>query len=248
MAFLEDRNLLKSPPAAERFSSGQDLVQEFDPFLLHGHAAPASVFAETPCGNLYLSGRTKRLLDFTVAAIAVVLLSPLLLLVASGICITSSGPVLFVQNRGGRDQRSFRMMKFRSMHVQMAPAVVQATPQDPRATPFGRLLRRTSIDELPQLFNVLKGEMSIVGPRPHAIEHDEFYGKLIGAYKDRYACKPGITGLAQVNGCRGATPAQDVMLQRVELDLQYIRTASLSLDLQIIFRTFGAILTCRNAY
>ncbi len=145
--------------------------------------------------------------------------------------------------------RSFRMMKFRSMYVQTALAViVQATPGDPRTTPLGRLLRRTSVDELPQLFNVLKGEMSIVGPRPHAIEHDELYGPLIGAYQDRFACKPGITGLAQVNGYRGATPTHEFMARRVALDLQYIEKASLSLDLLIILRTIRAILACRNAY
>lgn len=201
------------------------------------------------CKNLYLDSHTKRLFDLTISAIAVTLLSPLLLLIAIGVLATSTGSIFFTQKRGGRGHRSFPMVKFRSMYVQSAQtAVVQATLGDPRATPLGRFLRKTSVDELPQLFNVLKGEMSIVGPRPHAIEHDELYGTLISGYRDRFACRPGITGLAQVNGYRGATPTLDFMARRIELDLQYIEMASLSLDLLIIVRTIWTMLTCRNAY
>ena len=245
----ENRRLLRSHRALEQLFLGQELLQSVETFPLRGRTNPAFIGAETQCENTYLDSRAKRLLDVTFAALAVAALCPLLLLIGSGVLATSKGPVLFVQKRGGRGQRSFHILKFRSMHVQSAQAsVVQATPSDPRATPLGRFLRRTSLDELPQLFNVLRGEMSIVGPRPHAVEHDEIYGAMIGSYCNRFACKPGVTGLAQVNGYRGATPAHETMARRVAMDLEYIETASLSLDLLIILRTIKTMLTCRNAY
>lgn len=208
-----------------------------------------SLDAGTRRDNPYLKSMTKRLFDLTVSVLALILLLPLLLVIAFGVIVTSRGPVFFVQSRGGRSRRSFQMVKFRTMYVTANQgSVVQATRDDPRITPLGRILRKTSIDELPQLFNVLMGEMSIVGPRPHAIEHDEHYGLLIDSYHYRLACKPGLTGLAQVRGCRGATPKTEDMARRVEFDLKYIESGSLWLDLHIVLRTFWIMLTCRDAY
>ncbi len=227
----------------------QDFSDDFSSTPVRRWRISANPETGKRCENFYLESITKRLFDLTVSVFALMVLFPFLVLVALGILATSKGPVFFVQSRGGRGQRSFKMMKFRSMYVQSNhDGVVQATPGDPRTTPLGRILRKTSIDELPQLFNVLMGEMSIVGPRPHAVEHDELYGLLIDTYHNRLACKPGITGLAQVNGCRGATPTKEAMARRVELDLEYIETGSFSLDLIIVFRTVWTMLTCRNAY
>ena len=152
--------------------------------------------------------------------------------------LDSAGPVLFFQKRNGFGGRSFYIVKFRTMHVlEDGQLIRQAQRNDPRVTRVGRILRRTNIDELPQLFNVLSGEMSLVGPRPHAAAHNEEYAKLVGNYAFRHHVKPGITGWAQVNGYRGETATVDLMAKRVELDLWYINNWSLWVDIWILLRT-----------
>jgi undecaprenyl-phosphate galactose phosphotransferase/putative colanic acid biosynthesis UDP-glucose lipid carrier transferase len=181
---------------------------------------------------------SKRLLDILVSALAILALSPLLVLVAVAIKIDSPGPVIFRQRRNGFNQLPFVIFKFRSMSVlEDGPVVTQAQRDDPRVTRVGRLLRRSSIDELPQLFNVLFGDMSLVGPRPHAMAHDDTYGAMIAKYAFRHHVKPGITGWAQVNGLRGETSRVEQMKKRVDYDLWYINNWSFRLDLQILLRT-----------
>jgi exopolysaccharide biosynthesis polyprenyl glycosylphosphotransferase len=180
----------------------------------------------------------KRTLDLFGTVVGLVLLSPLLLTIAVLIKLESRGPILFTQWRSGFNGQKFRIFKFRSMMVlEDGPVIRQAKRDDPRFTPLGRLLRRTSIDELPQLFNVLRGEMSLVGPRPHAIAHDSEFARMIAEYGLRYGVKPGITGWAQVNGYRGETGTLDLLSKRVEFDLWYIENWSIWLDLKIIFGT-----------
>ena len=191
----------------------------------------------------------KRVSDVVLASIILVLVSPLLAGIALGIKFGSKGPVIFKQRRNGLDGSEIWVYKFRSMFTQDNGAVVpQATKGDARVTPFGAFLRRTSLDELPQFFNVLQGHMSIVGPRPHAVAHNEMYRELIRAYMVRHKVKPGITGWAQVNGLRGETETIDKMKARVEFDLEYLRNWSLGLDLQIIVRTVRVAFFDRNAY
>jgi undecaprenyl-phosphate galactose phosphotransferase/putative colanic acid biosynthesis UDP-glucose lipid carrier transferase len=180
----------------------------------------------------------KRCFDLIGATSVLLLLSPLILLTALLIKLDSHGPVLFLQTRNGFNGRTFRIVKFRTMHVLEDGNVIrQATRADPRVTRLGRWLRRANIDELPQLVNVLSGDMSLVGPRPHAAAHNNQYNKLISNYALRNHVKPGITGWAQVNGCRGETPTTDLMQQRVTHDLWYISNWSMWLDVRILFRT-----------
>ena len=191
----------------------------------------------------------KRISDVVLASIILVLISPLLLAIAIGVKLSSPGPVVFRQKRNGLDGSEITVYKFRSMTTQDNDSVVvQARKDDVRITPFGAFLRRTSLDELPQFFNVLQGRMSIVGPRPHAVAHNEQYRELIKAYMVRHKVKPGITGWAQVNGLRGETETIDKMKARVEYDLEYLRNWSLGLDLQIIVRTVRVLFFDRNAY
>jgi putative colanic acid biosynthesis UDP-glucose lipid carrier transferase len=191
----------------------------------------------------------KRISDLVLASIILVLVSPVLLAIAIGIKAGSPGPVIFRQRRNGLDGSQITVYKFRSMTTQdNGPTVAQATKDDPRITPFGAFLRRTSLDELPQFINVLQGRMSIVGPRPHAVAHNEQYRELIKAYMVRHKVKPGITGWAQINGMRGETETIEKMKARVEYDLEYLRNWSLGLDLQIIVRTVRVIFFDRNAY
>jgi putative colanic acid biosynthesis UDP-glucose lipid carrier transferase len=191
----------------------------------------------------------KRISDIILASLILLLISPLLLLIAIGIKLGSPGPVIFKQRRNGLDGEEIIVWKFRSMTSQDNGTVVrQATRDDPRITPFGAFLRRSSLDELPQFFNVLQGSMSIVGPRPHAVAHNEEYRRLIKAYMVRHKVKPGITGWAQVNGYRGETDTLDKMKARVEYDLAYLRNWSLGLDLQIIARTVKLVFFDRKAY
>ena len=191
----------------------------------------------------------KRISDIVLASIILVLIAPLLLLIAIGVKLTSPGPVIFRQRRNGLDGSEITVYKFRTMRTMDNGSVVaQATRDDPRITRFGAFLRRTSLDELPQFWNVLQGRMSIVGPRPHAVAHNELYRQLIKAYMVRHKVKPGITGWAQINGLRGETETIEKMKARVEYDLEYLRNWSLGLDLQIIVRTLRVILMDRNAY
>jgi Undecaprenyl-phosphate glucose phosphotransferase len=190
----------------------------------------------------------KRLFDIVVAAMALVILLPFFLAVGCLIKLDSAGPVLFQQRRYGYNQRTFRIVKFRTMGVMEDGATVpQATRGDARVTRIGRWIRRWNIDELPQLFNVLRGEMSLVGPRPHALAHNLEYEKTIGLYARRHNVKPGITGWAQIHGYRGETDAAR-MRKRVEHDIYYIENWSLGLDVRIMLRTVISPSSYRNAY
>ncbi|GLH79939.1 undecaprenyl-phosphate glucose phosphotransferase [Bradyrhizobium sp. SSBR45G] len=196
-----------------------------------------------------LEHATKRLMDLALAGAALLLLSPLLLLVAIAIKLDSAGPVLFRQQRCGFNGRAFQIYKFRTMSVlEDGPSVVQARIGDSRFTRLGAWLRRTSIDELPQLLNVLNGSMSLVGPRPHALAHDNEFDKLVRNYAFRRRVKPGLTGWAQVHGCRGPTPTRASIEERVEFDLWYIDNWSLSLDIAILLRTPIELIRGNNAY
>ena len=172
-----------------------------------------------------------------------------MLVIATIIKFTSRGPVLFKQDRYGLDGKKIKVWKFRSMTVtENADNVVQATKNDMRITPFGAFLRRTSLDELPQFFNALKGDMSVVGPRPHAVSHNEEYRKQVDYYMLRHKVKPGITGWAQVNGWRGETDTVDKMEMRIKYDLEYIRNWSLWLDFKIVLFTVFKSFNDKNAY
>ena len=174
---------------------------------------------------------------------------PLLLVIALAVRLTSRGRVIFKQKRYGLNGEEILVFKFRSMTVcEDGADVVQATRGDARITPIGRFLRRTSLDELPQIFNVLLGHMSFVGPRPHAIAHNEQYRKLISGYMLRHKVRPGITGWAQVNGCRGETDTVEKMAERVRYDLEYLQHWSLWLDVRILIRTFWMVAKRENAY
>ena len=192
----------------------------------------------------------KRCTDICISALLLALLLPLMGLIAAFIKLDSPGPVLFKQQRLGFSKKSFTLYKFRSMQLEAGHdlLVPQARPNDPRVTRVGRFLRRTSLDELPQLINVLGGDMSLVGPRPHAIVHDEKYAALIDRYLARHRIKPGITGWAQVNGLRGETDTLEKMRRRLQYDLYYIDNWSPLLDLQILCRTLATVLNYRNAY
>lgn len=191
----------------------------------------------------------KRVLDVSAAAVALLLLSPIMLVAAAAIKLDSPGPVLFRQKRKGFNSREFVIFKFRSMTVMEDGEVVrQATKSDARVTRVGRILRQSSIDELPQLLNVLIGDMSLVGPRPHAVAHDTFYGDVLSEYAFRHHVRPGITGWAQVNGYRGETKEIGQMKRRIELDLWYINNWSLLLDLKILAMTCFEVARSRNAF
>ncbi|KQV58724.1 MULTISPECIES: exopolysaccharide biosynthesis polyprenyl glycosylphosphotransferase [unclassified Caulobacter] len=191
----------------------------------------------------------KRALDIVVAGGALLFFAPLLALVAILIKLESRGPVLFRQARGGLNGQAFTIFKFRSMRVQEnGDKVVQAKRDDDRITTLGRILRKTSIDELPQLLNVLKGDMSIVGPRPHALAHDDQYGPLIANYHLRFRARPGLTGLAQIKGLRGGTSAVEAMAARVDADNDYIDDWSIWSDVRILALTLPHLLLAENAY
>ncbi|WP_218080050.1 undecaprenyl-phosphate glucose phosphotransferase [Anthocerotibacter panamensis] len=212
------------------------------------NGTPVFAICETPFadGALRIS---KRLSDIMLSALILLLAGPAMLLIALAVRFSSPGPILFRQRRYGLNGQEIVVYKFRTMTVvEDGEKIVQARQNDPRITPFGRFLRRTSLDELPQFINVLQGRMSIVGPRPHAIAHNEQYRKLIRGYMLRHKVKPGITGWAQVNGYRGETDTLEKMVRRVEYDLHYVNNWSLRLDLEIILRTVTAIFRDENAY
>ena len=195
-------------------------------------------------------GRTaKRMLDIAVALLLLLATLPVLGLIALGIRLDLRGPVLFAQRRIGQGGKPFAIVKFRTMHVlENGADIKQATGNDPRITRIGRFLRVWSLDELPQLFNVLAGDMSLVGPRPHAAAHDEYYGARIANYHLRRLVKPGITGWAQINGHRGATPELSDMQARIDCDQFYVEHETLALDVSILARTPLAVLSGRNAH
>jgi putative colanic acid biosysnthesis UDP-glucose lipid carrier transferase len=197
----------------------------------------------------FLERCLKRSFDIAFALVSLIALCPMLLIVALAVKIESRGPVLFVQSRNGHGNRHFRILKFRSMTVmEDGSEVQQVTRNDKRVTRIGRFIRSTSIDELPQLWNVLRGDMSVVGPRPHALAHDDLYSSLIEQYAFRRHVKPGLTGWAQVNGCRGETPTVDRMEQRINHDLWYINNWSFWLDVKIICRTVVCIQDISKVY
>ena len=191
----------------------------------------------------------KRAIDIVLSICIGILIFPLLLIVAAIIKLDSPGPVLFTQARNGFNNRTFRILKFRTLNtIEDGPIIKQVERNDCRVTRIGRLLRRTSIDELPQLWNVIRGDMSLVGPRPHAAAHDSEYGSLIANYAFRHHVKPGLTGWAQVNGLRGETSTVDLMKRRVDLDLWYIDNWKLWVDLKIIAMTVAIVFFQRSAY
>lgn len=191
----------------------------------------------------------KRAMDILVAGGALLFFAPLLALVAILIKLESPGPVLFRQSRGGLNGQAFTIFKFRSMRCQEnGSKVVQAKRDDDRITTLGKIIRKTSIDELPQLINVLRGDMSIVGPRPHALAHDAQYGALIDNYHLRFRARPGLTGLAQIKGLRGGTNAIEAMAARVDADNEYIERWSVGEDVRILLMTVPHLLMAENAY
>jgi putative colanic acid biosysnthesis UDP-glucose lipid carrier transferase len=214
-----------------------DLVQGR---LVEINGMPALSVCDTPFHGM--DAVLKRATDLGLATVALLVSSPLMLAIAAAVKLTSKGPVLFRQRRYGLNGDEILVYKFRSMTTTEDGAVVtQATRADSRVTPVGRFIRKTSLDELPQLINVLQGKMSVVGPRPHAVAHNEMYRKLISGYMIRHKVRPGITGLAQANGLRGETETLDKMSERVRYDLEYLRHWSPWLDIKIIVKTIGQI-------
>ena len=221
-----------------------DLIQSRTGEIL---GMPVVAMCETPFFGY--RGVIKRSMDLVIGILAILILSPLLLLVAALVKLSSPGPVIFQQRRYGLDGEEIRVHKFRTMTViEDGREIRQATRDDERVTPLGHVLRRYSIDELPQLFNVLQGTMSLVGPRPHAVAHNEMYRKLIKGYMIRHKVLPGMTGLAQVRGCRGETRTLQEMQARIEYDLDYLRHWTPMLDLKIMAQTALLVLRDRKAY
>lgn len=209
--------------------------------------SPTISIQDTPFYGL--ASVMKRLEDIALASLITLLISPVLLFVAIGVKLSSPGPIIFKQLRYGLDGEAIEVWKFRSMSTtDNGPVVKQATKNDPRVTKFGAFIRRTSLDELPQFINVLQGRMSIVGPRPHAVAHNEEYRQIVDKYMLRHKVKPGITGLAQVNGYRGETDTLDKMEKRVEYDLRYIQNWSLTLDIKVILLTVFKGFSGKTAY
>jgi putative colanic acid biosynthesis UDP-glucose lipid carrier transferase len=208
---------------------------------------PIISVCETPFTGA--SGGIKRGSDIILSLLILILISPILLIIAAAIKFDSPGPVIFKQRRYGLDGEEILVYKFRSMTVcEDSGTIKQAQKNDKRITPLGAFLRKSSLDELPQFVNVLQGRMSIVGPRPHAVAHNELYRKLIKGYMIRHKVKPGITGWAQVNGYRGETKTLDKMQARIDYDLDYLRNWSLQLDLHIILKTILVVFRDQAAY
>jgi len=221
-----------------------DLIQSRTGDIL---GMPVVAMCETPFFGH--RGVVKRLMDVAIGSAALVILSPLMLAIAGAVKLSSPGPVIFRQRRYGLDGQEIHILKFRTMTVVEDGAQIrQATREDERFTRVGRVLRRYSLDELPQLFNVISGSMSLVGPRPHAVAHNEEYRKLIKGYMIRHKVPPGMTGLAQVSGCRGETRTVEDMKARITYDLDYLRQWSPGLDLKILARTALLLLNDRKAY
>ncbi len=190
----------------------------------------------------------KRLEDFVLGSIALLIIFPLMLLITLIIKLDSTGPALFCQARSGRNKEVIKVYKFRTMYQNGSQEFRQATKDDPRITRVGSFLRRTSLDELPQLFNVIQGSMSLVGPRPHPLKLDEDFKHIIPALSSRYCVKPGITGWAQINGFRGETTHVNDMVQRIEHDRHYVKNWSIWMDVKILFMTVLKGWTHKNAY
>ena len=208
---------------------------------------PVVAVCESPFTGL--NGIIKRSSDIVLSLLILILIAPIMLTIAIGIKFSSPGPVIFKQRRYGLDGHEIIVYKFRSMTVtEDGPDIPQAQKNDSRITPLGAFLRKTSLDELPQFINVLQGKMSVVGPRPHAVAHNEQYRKLIDGYMVRHKVKPGITGWAQVNGYRGETELLEKMKKRIDYDLDYLRNWTLRLDLFIVIKTLQVVIKDRHAY
>jgi lipopolysaccharide/colanic/teichoic acid biosynthesis glycosyltransferase len=194
-----------------------------------------------------VSSKAKRTLDIVLSATALALVAPILLAIALAIWAETGGPIFFRQHRTGYRGRVFSILKFRSMTVQEnGSTIAQACHGDARITRVGRVLRKLSLDELPQLINVLRGDMSLVGPRPHAVAHDQLFMQLVPNYERRFAARPGITGLAQVNGLRGAIGRESAIILRAAADIRYIETWSLAADIRILVKT--AVVVFRDPF
>jgi undecaprenyl-phosphate galactose phosphotransferase/putative colanic acid biosynthesis UDP-glucose lipid carrier transferase len=231
--------VLLLPDQSIRTIAGQRLVEIGSDIAVEVQRAPLGAFERA----------LKRILDIVVGGAALVLLAPLLMAASIAIKATSRGPVIFRQRRMGFNGREFTIYKFRTMTVAEDDSTIrQACRNDSRVTRLGSVLRRTSIDELPQIMNVLRGEMSLVGPRPHALAHDDEYSGQIADYALRHHVKPGITGWAQIHGLRGATSQLQLMERRVEFDLWYVNNWSIWLDLRILLKTCSEVLRGVNAY
>jgi putative colanic acid biosysnthesis UDP-glucose lipid carrier transferase len=208
---------------------------------------PIVAMCETPFSGF--NGFIKGMSDLILASLILIVTSPLFVLLAIGVKLSSPGPIIFRQRRCGLDGTEITVYKFRSMKVaEEGDVVIQAKMNDKRVTPFGKFIRKTSLDELPQFINVLQGRMSIVGPRPHAISHNEMYRKVIKGYMVRHKVKPGITGWAQVNGYRGETETVASMKARIDYDIAYLKKWSISLDIKIILKTVVLVFKDANAY
>lgn len=219
--------------------------EDFAPFATGAYAGQGRVAD----GAGYVHGGLKRTLDLAIAIPALVALAPLMIVLALLIRFGSRGPAVFRQTRLGMHGAPFSILKFRTMTVlENGPVITQAQPGDDRITKIGGWMRRLSLDELPQLLNVIAGDMSLIGPRPHALAHDRFYGREIAGYDKRQMVKPGISGWAQIHGHRGATVTVSRMRERLAYDVWYARNATFALDVKIIVRTIGEVLSQRNAY
>jgi putative colanic acid biosysnthesis UDP-glucose lipid carrier transferase len=217
-----------SPPVINQPTRPIEVVRK----LLDASAAQRS----TPVG-----GASKRAFDIFASAAALVVLAPLLALIAIAVRIDSPGQAIFRQERGGFGGKTFRIWKFRTMSVTENRGVVQARHHDARITRLGSFLRRSSWDELPQLINVLLGDMSIIGPRPHALEHDIYFHKVDATYPERFIARPGVTGLAQVNGCRGPTETEEKVKARTRYDVEYVRNWTWAREIEIVFATVALL-------
>ncbi|SDU08095.1 undecaprenyl-phosphate glucose phosphotransferase [Halopseudomonas salegens] len=219
------------------------LIPDLHSLVLLNHSVhnigslPALHLNESPLTAHPTAAVSKAIMDRSLALLAIIGFGPLMLLIALLVKLSSQGPILFKQQRHGMNGHIINVYKFRSMRLHDDQNVKQATRDDTRITPIGHWIRRTSMDELPQFFNVLQGQMSLVGPRPHAVAHNNYYTDKIDAYMARHRIKPGITGLAQISGYRGETDTLDKMQKRVELDLEYINNWSIWLDIKILLKT-----------
>jgi Undecaprenyl-phosphate glucose phosphotransferase len=241
------RDQIKTLPVAVRLVPDKSIRALSDLTWSARKSAPIIELQRAPLSEA--QRLVKRIIDVVGASLVLLFFLPIMALAAIAIKLDSPGPVIFRQIRKGFNGKHFVILKFRTMIVQEnGPNVVQATRDDSRVTTIGRLLRSSSIDELPQLWNVLRGDMSLIGPRPHALAHDNYFETLLGDYAFRHHVKPGITGWAQCNGARGATPTIEHIAKRVKLDLWYINNWSLWLDLLILIKTIFEVFRKRNAY
>jgi lipopolysaccharide/colanic/teichoic acid biosynthesis glycosyltransferase len=235
-----DTGVLSMPPIADRVVEPCD----FRPPPLSEIYAPAPPRRK----NRIVGGPAKRVFDIIAAGAALTILSPVLLGIWAAIRLDSPGPGLFRQRRGGFQGRPFYILKFRTMKTCEGSSITQAKNGDNRTTPLGRFLRKKSIDELPQLINVLLGDMSIIGPRPHALAHDRKFTTVDRRYMVRHHARPGITGLAQVSGSRGPTDTNEKIIRRMLFDLEYVTKWSWKMDIEILLKTVRVVLRDRNAF